>query len=335
MNAFLPLEVLEKLFAAAERAGLPRTLLAGELALPSNGFLSFETVAHAYETAATLIGDPAFGLHVGERTAPDMYGSLGHLLATSSTLGEALDKLIVYQRLWSQAVGFSIERRGSRFRLRYWARGSVPAEMRRQESEQMLATLLTFLQLSCGDKFSPAEVRFEHVAPADLSEHQRIFACPLHFGCTATEITLPVALLDWPVAERDTEVAGLVRQAAENELRSAGRGEEFPTYFEAMAAASLLANGDGSISSLARACRLTPRTLQRRLVDSQLSFREIIAEARTKIAKQLLDTSNLPLALIAFRLGYVRTNAFHRAFRQRTGETPGQYRNRGRHGSNN
>jgi AraC-like DNA-binding protein len=49
---------------------------------------------------------------------------------------------------------------------------------------------------------------------------------------------------------------------------------------------------------------------------------------RSAEACRLLVETNLTLKTIAARLGYADVVAFHRAFKTRTGFTPGQYRQR-------
>lgn len=57
-----------------------------------------------------------------------------------------------------------------------------------------------------------------------------------------------------------------------------------------------------------------------------LSAGEYVRTYREHEAKRLLAESGDPLKAVAERLGYADAVAFHRAFRNRTGMTPGQYR---------
>lgn len=56
------------------------------------------------------------------------------------------------------------------------------------------------------------------------------------------------------------------------------------------------------------------------------SFRQMKDEVRRNIAFKCLRTPGLSIAEIAERAGFQKASAFHRAFRQWTGESPGQYR---------
>jgi AraC-like DNA-binding protein len=325
MISLLPLETLEKVLAAADEAGVPRDWVTAEAGIRNPlgaAGIPYHDLAAAYEAAARLTGDAAFGLHLGERTAFRMYGLLGYLVANSVTLGEALTSLVAYQGLWSRGAGFEIERGGGRLRLRYWSGPGVPAEGRRQESEQMLSALITFVRSAVGISLRPAEVRFEHSAPADTREHERIFGCRLLFGASATELSIAADRLDLPVPEADPNLARLLRRQAEVELGDRLSEQPFVRALQSLAGAAILSSGDASLEGLAAAAGLGPRTLQRRLQREGLTVRTLVAQTRAALARRFLEEGELSLGQIAFRLGYAQTSAFHRAFRRETGSTP-------------
>lgn len=68
------------------------------------------------------------------------------------------------------------------------------------------------------------------------------------------------------------------------------------------------------------------RTLQRRLSDQDLTFRDVLAQVRLKMAKNLLRQTDLPMCEIADRLGYRKPGAFSRAFVRWTDQPPTDYR---------
>jgi AraC-like DNA-binding protein len=326
----LPFESLEKLLQAAEERGVGREALLAASGLSAAGMragLRFHELAAVYEHAARLTGDDAFGLHVGERTTARMYGLPGYLLVNARTLGEALKNMIAFQRLWSQAAAFHVEpESGGGVRLRYWHAGLVPAEGRRQESEQMLSAIVEIVREALAERISPLEVRFEHAAPAQTAEHARIFGCRLRFGAAATEVVLPRALVERQLPKADPALGAFVRRQAEAELAAAPSGEPFLQSLQLLVRAAILGSGDTTLAGLAAAVGTGPRTLQRRLNEQGLTHRGLIERERVEIARRLLADSRQTLGAIAFRLGYSQPSAFHRAFRRSAGMTPGEYR---------
>jgi len=324
----LPIEAAEKALAAAEENGVPRRLLLGAAGIAEPAaLLSFASLCALYEAGARLTGDDAFGLHVGERASPRMYGRLGYVAANCRTLGEALASVAEFQPLWSQAVGVELRRRRDGVSVRYWHRGGIDPEDRRQESEQMLATLLAFARGAAGMPLCPSEVRFEHGAPSDLREHRRIFGVPIVFRAPATELLLPTAALALPLPQADFILGAMIKEQAQTALVEQARREPFLDALRAKLRTAILGTHDLSLHDLAASMRIGPRTLQRRLRERGLSFRAVVDEARIELAKGLLADAELALGQIAFRLGYSQTSAFHRAFRRHAGTTPLSFRN--------
>jgi AraC-like DNA-binding protein len=57
-----------------------------------------------------------------------------------------------------------------------------------------------------------------------------------------------------------------------------------------------------------------------------VSYRGIVRGLRLRRARQLLATTEKPLAEVALRTGYTDPSNFHRAFLSQTGITPGRFR---------
>lgn len=84
-----------------------------------------------------------------------------------------------------------------------------------------------------------------------------------------------------------------------------------------------------SVESLADELGLSQRTLHRR-ISSQLNMSpvQLIAAIRIEVSKSLLETSNIPVAEIANRVGYADTTSYRNAFSKAVGTTPNIYRSR-------
>jgi AraC-like DNA-binding protein len=93
---------------------------------------------------------------------------------------------------------------------------------------------------------------------------------------------------------------------------------------------SLVAGGRFTVDDLASALGLSGRTLARRLRELGAGFRELLDDARFVTARNLLQSSKVPVAEIAARLGYSDTAAFTRAFRRWAGTPPAEWRHRHR-----
>lgn len=95
---------------------------------------------------------------------------------------------------------------------------------------------------------------------------------------------------------------------------------------------ALMARNGGvtpTLAILAAEAGQSERTLQRRLMQRGLKFREVADEARRRMALELLTVPDLRIAEIAWRLGYSETSSFNHAFKRWTGFSPALYRRGG------
>ena len=83
------------------------------------------------------------------------------------------------------------------------------------------------------------------------------------------------------------------------------------------------------LEGAAAALHMSSSTLQRHLASEGTSFRSLKDELRRDIAIVRLNTSAVPLATLAWELGFVDSAAFQRAFKGWTGNAPGSYRRKG------
>ena len=77
---------------------------------------------------------------------------------------------------------------------------------------------------------------------------------------------------------------------------------------------------------LAAQVNVSERTLRRRLVAQNASYRDLRDEARYERARDLLINSELSISEVAQALGYADPRSFRRAFKRWSGELPTAFR---------
>ena len=77
-----------------------------------------------------------------------------------------------------------------------------------------------------------------------------------------------------------------------------------------------------TIGEAAAALNITPRNLQRKLLQEQATFRDIAAEIRKDIAFQLMQNPAIKISEVSDILGYSDITAFRKAFKSWTNSTP-------------
>ena len=83
-----------------------------------------------------------------------------------------------------------------------------------------------------------------------------------------------------------------------------------------------LREGEPSMAGVAQALATSERSLQRKLQDEGVSFRDVVDEARHKLAVGDDKANHLSLTDVACLLGYSEGAAFTRAYERWTGTAP-------------
>ena len=78
---------------------------------------------------------------------------------------------------------------------------------------------------------------------------------------------------------------------------------------------------------MAKDLGLSVRCLQMKLSKEGETFSQIVKTVRKELAKTYLQEENYSIDEITYLLGFSDPSVFHRAFKNWTGVTPGQYRN--------
>ncbi len=87
-----------------------------------------------------------------------------------------------------------------------------------------------------------------------------------------------------------------------------------------------IGDGDPSVAYVCERLSKSRTGLLRELQAEGVTFQEILTATRKSLALRYLRNSDMPVKRVASLLAYRDTNAFHRAFRSWTGQTPAQVR---------
>jgi AraC-like DNA-binding protein len=288
--------------------------------------IPFARVVQLYEKAAELTGDRAFGLHVGEEVDPKAFDVLGYAVVNSPTLGEALDRMVRYNFIWTNGSCFEVER-GPEFARIVYIYCDESIKERRHDAEMTLAAMAALGRMVTNSDLSPMRVAFQHDRPRDTSEHERIFRCPVQFNADSNQYFLKSTAFNLPIVKADPGLCAVLdRHAAELSARYP-REDNLRRRVRSLIK-NELSGGNASIERIAAQVGMSARTLQRKLQALGTSHQELLDEMRQELARRYLREPEMAVCEVAYLLGFSESSAFHRAFKRWTGLTPNEFRKR-------
>ncbi|WP_339488919.1 AraC family transcriptional regulator [Pseudomonas sp. EL_65y_Pfl2_R95] len=280
------------------------------------------------EFGVKATGDTCLGLHLGESVRPGYYGVLGYLIMSCATLADALHRQARYATLVGNLGQVDLADEPPRAGIEAQVAHSwqpLLAQQSRQLSEETLAGWMTFGHWISGLQIPPTEVRFQHRAPADTREHQRIFRCPVLFDQADNALVFPKRLLSSPLSQADVQVRSMFDAYADRLLTEIKQGNSVLDQTR-LQLVKQLSQGTPELAQIADQLAMSPRTLQRRLSDAGLSFNQLLEQTRKHMVLQYLADPALELSEIAYLVGFSEAGSLARAFRRWTGQSPHEYR---------
>lgn len=278
-------------------------------------FIPYSGLARLMNTAATTLGLADFGLRLSEYQDFAMFGPVAVLVRNAETLEDALIGLIRYLHTYTPAVIAEITTsdENSSFTYGYRARRMPPTA---QLTELTTAVVVDMMRRIGNDNFVPLRALMTHRQISSTQVYQRHFPFPLEFKAERNEIVFPSADLQRKI-QGDNQAYAL----AEHYLGTQSDHDQVTDQVRDVLL-KLLPIGRADLKTVARAILLHPRTLQRRLRAEGTGFDDLLATVRRSRAAELLNSTDLPISMIANELGYIEQSSFARACTQWFGRSP-------------
>lgn len=300
----------------SRNAGISPQDLEGEIGLKK--FVDF------CEHASGQLNLPDFGWRVGSVFNLQNLGTLGEYILQAPTLGAALSLFRnAFPMVQSDSeLRLTVEGDKARLTYRILDTGIWP---RQQDAELTLSVFHSLIRSATGPDWRPDLLSLEHESSALHSRSAAGPRCPVQYGAPSNTLVFSAGLLDLPLADRENPA---FKTATQSIVRTARQSERDAPVTVRVRRELLMRIGRESFeqTAIAAALGMSRRTLRRRLEDEGQKFSRLLAGCRMEIAKRMLLAPNAQLHDISERLGYSEVSAFERAFRQREGATPSQFR---------
>ena len=284
------------------------------------------TVLALWNALRQRSGDAALQLAAPTTLPFGAYRVIDYLVAASGTVGDGVERFARFFGLIADGVRLAIEADGDDRRLRMEAADGAPVPA--LYVDYVFAALVGRVRMHIRPELRLRAVELRQPSPPDPRPYDATFRAPIRFGAPRDclcfdrdEFTAPLKDADEALARLLEEHAGML--AARLPQQAGG----FVGEVRRALAAALPENADAA--TVARALHISVRTLQRRLLDADTTFRSLCDSARHGLAEAYLADPRVSICEVAFLLGFSDQTAFNRAFRRWTGTSPGLWRRRG------
>ncbi len=253
-------------------------------------------------------------------------GLVGYAVLACRDMGSALDILYRYHGLTSDAYQVQLSASDDLASIRIRIRPAF-AEYRTVIGEEFATGLWVFLAevLSPGIDMSRIRIDLDYPAPSYAARYGELLPCEIRFAQDHASVSFPAAWQQMAIQSADATIEQVCRAQCDALLEGRGTGREVVDDVWRLLL-SVPSNRPPSLAKVAEEMMMSPRTLERRLLEAGSSFRSIQSAVRKSLAAQYVTLGSVSGEEIAYLLGYSQPSAFYRAFKDWFGMTPTQFR---------
>ena len=288
-----------------------------------DSYVPYEKLAEILELSASHCKAPLFGLRLAERQTSIVLGELALAASAGTSVEEAL--AIAAKHLYLHASGVQLTplrgNESTQLALSFAFNSTLGTNQLMQMSVGHLAIFSA--ELLGVDRFS-LTLHFSQADPGKLRGSESRFR-RLRFEQTFDGIALTSKQLSktrhYNEQRLNTHLQNYLQQLQ----------QRYPESLEDQIGdiiSHLLPAGECSVEQVAATLGMHPRTLQIKLKGLGNSYRQILQETRTGLARQHLSHEKTSITDLALQLGYADIAVFSRHFKRWTGLSPSAWQRR-------
>lgn len=303
--------------AVLRQAGLPVGLLN-----ESKSWVTTEELFALHSAIHKLSTDPGKCLTLWSEDNIERYDPIAIASLCAHSFGDALDRMARYKRFVCPEEIRVVER-GNECSVQFvWllADKEEPPTL----IDLCFAWVIKIGRLGIGNSFKPLRIEFKR-AESNRKLYEDHFGCIVKFGSRHNKMIFHRKDLAKPFRTHNPELLEMVLPQLDYELMQQCADRSMKEQAKRIVK-MLLAGRKPRLEDVASELRISARTLQRRLLDEQITFQKLVEEVRWELGRHYLLQPSLELKQIAYLLGYEDSNSFIRAFHKWEGVSPGEWR---------
>lgn len=288
----------------------------------ADGRVSLEAAQCMLDGAVERLTDERLGLKLGRSMCFGEGGPFDYAVRSAATLKDAVTIAARATKLISDSLTIRFET---------WQKHALvhlnDAMWTRPAGDFAMAA---FYKIHLADQAAGRprlECWFPYAAPRELREYELCFRdATLKFGAPCFAFAFERGDEKAPMPGADAALHLVHCERIDSLLGDLIMGRPLSTRVRRLIELEMRYTRLATVPHVARALRMSSRTMSRRLEREGTTFAEELDAARRRLALEYVDGGDTPLKEVAFRLGFSHVASFHRAFKRWTGATPQGYR---------
>jgi AraC-like DNA-binding protein len=277
-----------------------------------------------WKAAADECGEEHVGLYLSGHL-PAFHGLLlEYLFLSSGTFGEGLRHALRYVRLLSDTLNAQLDVEAGRAVLSLGQHSGS----NRHFPEMLAGAVIRLFHALTEGHFKPHEVQLMHAEGAPAERYQAVYGCPARLGAERYALIFAAEVLDKPSRHAAPELLRMHESLARRQLAEVERLDLVRQVRELIG--ELLVDGGATLEQVATRLNMPARRLRERLAMAGVRFNDLITDYRCRLAKDLLLKTDERIEVIVERTGFSEPSTFYRAFKRWVGETPVEFRRKGK-----
>jgi AraC-like DNA-binding protein len=276
--------------------------------------------------AMQLTDSPHLGLLMGQLSRFNQAGLAGITAAQAPTVREAARTLIRFEPLYAYNYrgqsSFHEDAQGAW--LRFYSISPYNA-YNRFVVDSLLAGWLQQLSHLAGKPLSAEKTCIEFAAPSYAEHYTHAFNGPIEFSAEHNQLHLSQASLAQRNPQHCPSTWRFLVEMCERELEQLTRTRSLTERISQLLG-PLLHGREPELAEIAARLQLPSWTLRRKLAEEGTQFRAVLNNTRRDLAMSYIRDTELAFGEIAFLLGFASAEAFQRAFKRWSSQTPGEFR---------
>lgn len=284
--------------------------------------VSYQTLKNLVLKAIELSQNKTLGILVGHRLSLQSHGILGYALMNCENLEAAAQLLQQYITLRFPLIEVNNKLHDGRCVIQLTERFPLE-EIRGTILEAILVSIKSALD-QIMPKLKKDLTLHLPSSYSNKSSYDSLKDCTLVFNSPLACVSIPQELLRNKIPLANLAAYKEAEILCANELNALSQEDSYKSKVKQ----KILENNENFPSQAVMASwfNMTPRTLHRRLVAENSSYREILEEAKQSLALSYLGNTDLSIKEIGYFLGYEDDRNFSRAFKRWQGMSPSQFR---------